>query len=95
MVEPFSVVLKFAFEPFWEFSDVVDELSVQVLYASFSFAFVLRVGWMGEVRFDAVLFAPHFPVFLELWAVVGQYCLWKPLLLFEESSHFLCFSVHG
>jgi len=58
VVEPFSVVLKFAFEPFWEFSDVVDELSFQVLYASFDFAFVLGVGWMREVWFDAVLSAP-------------------------------------
>ena len=50
---------------------MVDELSVQVLYASFNFALVLRIGWMGEVRFDAVLFAPPLPFLLELFPMIG------------------------
>ena len=69
---------------------MVNKLSVQVLYGSLYFAFVLGIGWMGEMRFNTMYSAPPFPFLLELMAMVRQYCLWQCLLLFQYSSHFLC-----
>ena len=50
---------------------MVNEFSVQVLFASLHLAFVLGIGWVGKVSLDTVLSAPSLLLLLELLTVVG------------------------
>ena len=82
IIEPFLVFVEFALQPSGKFPEMVDEFSVEVLYEPFNFSFVLGIGWMGKVWFDAVLSTPTLPLLLELWAMIRQYRLWQRSLLF-------------
>jgi hypothetical protein len=79
-----------AFELPGELPEVVNEFPVQVLYAPFNFAFVLRMGRMGKMGFDGVLPAPPLPFLLELIAVIRQCRLWNTLLTLQQRGNFLC-----
>ena len=66
MIEPFSVLVYSALEPFRKLPKVINELSVQVLNAPLNLAFILRIRRMRKMRFNVMLTAPVLPLLLEL-----------------------------
>ena len=82
MVEPFCVFLQSAFEALRELPEMINELSVQVLNASFDLALVLRIRRMRKMSLNTVPTAPVLPLPLELATVVGKDSFWKLFLLF-------------
>ena len=58
MVKPVSVLAYFALEPFRKLPQMINELSVQVLNASFHLALVLRIRRMSKMRLNTMLTAP-------------------------------------
>jgi hypothetical protein len=89
MVEPFSVVGQFAFEPFWKLPEVIDELSIQVLNAPLNLALVLRIRRMRKMSFNAMQTAPFLPFLLELRSMIRENRLRKPLLLLQNTCHLI------
>ena len=89
MVKPVSVIVYLTFEPSRKLAQWINEFSVEVLDASFNFAFVLRVRRMSKMRLNAMLTAPVFPLLLKLRSMIRQNSLRKPLLPLQ---HRYCFS---
>ena len=89
MIKPIFVLVYFAFEPLRKFPQMINELSVEVLYASLNFTLVLRIRRMSKMGFNVMLQTPALPLFSELWFMITKNGLRKLPLFFQNRY---CFS---